>query len=265
MPIFTPFAFVKKSINSSALEFIEVTGITGSEAEAIITLVTDLEDNNLWSKMKVIYPMIGGNADTMKYNLVNPQDTDAAYRITWTGSNTFDSNGVTFGGNTSSYGDTHINLSASAAFNQNSGHLSFYNRQVPTGEGYMGYRDFSSPSSVTNISVTAASGSYGGWCGVVDYRGDISTVVGQILISRTNSSTENTFVNGTLEISSSLGSQPKEDLPIYLGAIKQTTGVGATTDSTCAFVSVGDGLSSSEVSTFYTIVQNFQISLGRQV
>jgi hypothetical protein len=248
-----------------AQAFIDATGITGTDATAINTLVVDLKADNLWTKMKVIYPMIGGTVDTCKYNLVNPQDTDAAYRITFTGSNTFDANGVTFGGNTSSYGDTHINLSASADFNQNSGHLSFYNRQVPTGEGYMGYRDFDNPTSVTNISVTAGSSSFGGWCSPVEGKGTISTVVGQMLISRTNSTTEVTYINGASELTYAGTSRAKENLPMFIGAIKQTTGVGATIDSTCAFVSVGDGLDGTEVANFYTIVQAYQTTLGRQV
>ena len=65
--------------------FIEATGISGIDIEAITTLVEDLKANNLWDRMKAIYPMIGGTSTTCKYNLKNPQDTDAAYRLDFQG------------------------------------------------------------------------------------------------------------------------------------------------------------------------------------
>jgi hypothetical protein len=37
------------------------------------------------------------------------------------------------------------------------------------------------------------------------------------------------------------------------------------TTSNCAFFSAGDGLSDGEVSSFYSIVQTYQTTLGRQV
>mgnify|MGYP006935503683 CR=1 FL=1 len=41
--------------------------------------------NNLSTKIDAIYPFIGGTATAHKYNLCNPLDTDAAFRLTFAG------------------------------------------------------------------------------------------------------------------------------------------------------------------------------------
>jgi len=53
---------------------------------AVDTFVKGLKSNTILTKMKAIYPFIGGTAATHKWNLINPQDTDAAYRLTFFGS-----------------------------------------------------------------------------------------------------------------------------------------------------------------------------------
>lgn len=55
-----------------------------------------------------VYPVIGGSADTHKYNLLNPADTDAAYRLKWAGAEgeVHDENGITWDG--ASFANTYI-------------------------------------------------------------------------------------------------------------------------------------------------------------
>ena len=83
----------------------EITG-TGLWT-AIDTLVLDLKDASLWSDLQAFYPFVGGTASTHKWNLKNPLDTDAAFRLTWGGGITHDRLGVT-GNGTNAYGNTHI-------------------------------------------------------------------------------------------------------------------------------------------------------------
>ena len=61
--------------------------ITGAALwTSVDTFVAALKTNSILSKMKAIYPFIGGTAATHKWNLINPQDTDAAYRLVFFGS-----------------------------------------------------------------------------------------------------------------------------------------------------------------------------------
>ena len=85
--------------------FIKAAGITDSTQQtAIKTLVNDLNGYGLWSKMKAIYPMVGGTATSHSYNL---KDT-TKFQITWNGGLTHDSNGVT-GNGTNGYGNLNLN------------------------------------------------------------------------------------------------------------------------------------------------------------
>ena len=84
-----------------AQAFIDATGISGTDATAINQLVLDLKSNILWTKMVAIYPLVGGSSSSTKYNL---KDT-TLYEVTWNGTLTFASTGVTVNG-TNVWGDT---------------------------------------------------------------------------------------------------------------------------------------------------------------
>ena len=76
--MFTPFAFVKSAagFDPDAQAFINATGISGSNATAINTLVVDLKSAGVYSKLQAAYPFIGGTAAAHKYNLINPDFVD---------------------------------------------------------------------------------------------------------------------------------------------------------------------------------------------
>lgn len=60
--------------------------LTAGEQTAIINLVSALKSNNIWEQLTIFYPFVGTSANQHKLNLINPADTDAAHRITFTGS-----------------------------------------------------------------------------------------------------------------------------------------------------------------------------------
>jgi hypothetical protein len=85
--------------------FLSVTGITDPTIkDAINDLVVGLKADGIWSKMKAIYPFVGGTATSHSYNLKNT----AAHQITWFGGLTHDANGVTPNG-TNGYGNLNFN------------------------------------------------------------------------------------------------------------------------------------------------------------
>ena len=70
-----------KGIDTDAQAFITATGITdNTQKNSINQLVLDLKSYGVWSKIKAIYPFVGGTATTHKFNLKDPRDLDAAYR-----------------------------------------------------------------------------------------------------------------------------------------------------------------------------------------
>jgi hypothetical protein len=84
------------------------TGLGATIENAINDLVVGLKADGLWSKFYAIYPMVGGTASSHKWNLKDPRDLDAAFRLVFSGTITHDANGVT-GNGTNGYADTKFN------------------------------------------------------------------------------------------------------------------------------------------------------------
>lgn len=76
-------------------QFITNTGIIGNTAAAIRQLGQDLVFTGLWNKMIAFWPLAGSTADSFKYNLINPVDSNAGFRLTYTGSVGFGPGGIT--------------------------------------------------------------------------------------------------------------------------------------------------------------------------
>jgi hypothetical protein len=113
-------------VDPDAQAFITAAGITNPTQQAAInTLVVDLKGYNVWTKMKALYPFVGGTASQHKFNLKDPRDLDAAFRLVFNGGVTHNSNGVTFNG-TNGYADTK--LSPNSTLLQNNNSISVYSR-----------------------------------------------------------------------------------------------------------------------------------------
>jgi hypothetical protein len=125
-----PFSFIKTAgggYDPDAQAFITATGISGADADAINQLVIDLKDYSLWSLIDAFYPFIGGTSTTCKYNLKDPQDEDASYRMSFNGSWTFSSNGVVPSSKSiSNYGDTYWSSYGSGGNRNNNHHYYRY-------------------------------------------------------------------------------------------------------------------------------------------
>ena len=125
--IINPYVFAGPAIDPDAQAFITAAGITDpTQQSAINTLVLDMKGYGIWTKMKAIYPFVGGTATTHKYNLKDPQDLDAAFRLVFFGGWTHSSNGVQ-GNGTNGYADTKFNPNTGYSVNDNA-HISVYSR-----------------------------------------------------------------------------------------------------------------------------------------
>jgi len=94
--------------DSDAQAFITAAAITDpTQKAAINTLVVDLKGYSIWSKMKAVYPFVGGTSSTHKFNLKDPRDLDAAFRLTFVGGLTHSSTGIK-GNGTNGYFRTYL-------------------------------------------------------------------------------------------------------------------------------------------------------------
>jgi hypothetical protein len=92
--------------DADAQAFITAAAITdATQQTAINNLVVGLKADGLWTGITAIYPFVGGTATTHKWNLKDPRDLDVAYRLSFNGGWTHNSNGIT-GNGVNTYAET---------------------------------------------------------------------------------------------------------------------------------------------------------------
>jgi hypothetical protein len=255
--------------DTDAQSFVTAAGITdGTQINAINTLVTDLKTAGIWTKMKAIYPFVGGNATSHKFNLKDPRDLDAAYRLQFNGGWTHNSNGVTPNGSNgfarTFFVDTNLSI--------NSVSYSIYNRSnTPQNVVYSDFGYYRMNSSyvsnyfATNYAPYGWGGRVSSWNSVsqtrTDYRGFYNG-------NRTNSTEFNFFLNGSKALTQNDNTSGKlqTGYQFHLGCLfidGQYYNDWSTNNY--AFAHISDGLTDTEASTFYTAVQKYQTTLGRAV
>lgn len=92
---------------------------------AIDTFYKGLKSDGVYTKMKAMYFPKWSSAANNKWNLVNPVDSDAAHRLTFTGGWTHASTGIT-GNGVNAYANTYFVPSAHHTLS--SAHISIYSR-----------------------------------------------------------------------------------------------------------------------------------------
>ena len=242
--------------------FIKAAGITDSTQQtAIKTLVNDLNGYGLWSKMKAIYPMVGGNATAHSYNL---KDT-TKFQITWSGGLKHSSTG-TIGNGTNGYGNT--NLVPLNDLLDNSCHLSFYSRTNESAGNIWDCGVADDARSYLTMLIKNSSTQFRPLA--QDFSQSVisnSDSKGFYITNRTASNISNGWKNGTKIISPNANSLTRANLKIFLLSLNYSGTGGAVFYSTkeCAFATIGDGLSDTEAANLYTSIQKFQTTLSRQV
>jgi len=260
--IINPYAF--GGYDADAQAFITAAGITdGTQKSAINTLVLDLKGYSIWTKFNALYPFVGGTATTHKYNLKNPLDTDAAFRLSFNGGWTHSSTGATPNG-TTAYADTF--LVPLSVLDLNSLALGFYSgtnvsetSSDPVNMGsFFGVTEAFIITKQNSAAITRNNGS------AISY----STAVnkGFFVSSKQSSTLTDLYIDGTQQATGNSGGTRPNDT-CYLGnmnfgGIPYASGY-VKNDFRLAFLS--NGLNDTEVSNLYTAVQAFQTTLSRNI
>lgn len=269
MGLFKPVVFYKQRVEAGvptdpdATAFLSAAGITDPTiSSAINQLVLDLKGYGIWSKMIAIYPYVGGTATTHKYNLKNPADTDAAYRMTFAGGVTHSSNGIQ-GNGTTGVGYTHINIGTDIT--QNDAFASGYIRAAAAGGtdwGGIGGGNGIQLNARFTDNLAYSKLMHGG----AHYTQASTDASGLWQQSRTVSTSyylqQNTTRN-TVSIASA-SQTSLEYIAVMAFGTTETTAT-AFSDKPQAYNAFGQGLSTTEMDNHYTAVQAFQTTLGRQV
>jgi PKD repeat protein len=248
-------------IDADVTAFLLATGINDPIIEGAITnLVLDLKTAGIWTKMKAIYPFVGGTATTHKYNLKDPQDTNAAFRLSFSGGWTHSANGALPNG-TNAFADTFLVPNTSLLLN--STHISGYvrnnvgvNAPILSSENAATFNNglYIWPRLTNDYSVRINDDA--------SATGAASDSRGFHLAIRTASNVKKYFRNNLSVFSLTTASTALNSSSIYIGASRNNANF--STHQT-AFNSIGDGLTDPEATAFYTAVQTFQTALSRQV
>lgn len=256
-----------------ALAFINAAGITdATQQNAIQQIVKDLKGYGIWTKMKAIYPFVGGTATTHKWNLKDPRDLDAAFRLVFNGGWTHSSTGAQPNG-TTGYANTF--LLPSTSFTNNNTHISFYSRTSTLANNSVLLGTSKNPSALPLLTIYSRSLTNEYFFDAYSYVNNRITVNSSLttqalfINTRTSSTSFKVFRNnsqfGTTNTTTSSQDITTCDKSIFIGALNLDGTVGQYSTNQCAFSSIGDGLTDTEASNLYTIVQNFNTTLSRQV
>ena len=206
-------------------------------------------------------------ASQFKYNLKDPRDLDAAFRLVFNGGWTHSSNGATPNG-TNGYADTFLNPNGTLSVDSIA--LSYYSRTQSTSisGGAMG----SGVSAIGNVNYLApyysavsskffASGLYP--ANIASSAN--TTTTGLVIGSKTAINSRKLYLNSTLlNTNSTSYSFAYANNSFYLGALNYGSPQFYSAFQ-CAFSTIGDGLTDTDAANLYTRVQAFQTALSRQV
>jgi hypothetical protein len=267
--------FVKAGgLDADAVAFLTAAGITDATiTNAINRLVKnykgvgDLNSSvDFWTGTKAIYPFVtdkttqGDMASQMKFNLKDPRDLDAAYRLSFLGGWTYGANGITGNGITS-LANTYLNPSIDLSVTSNSYGIYVRNN---TSKGYDLGAFSTTPTKDTMLCSRYTDGkAYFSVTGTTYRSATNANSQGMTIFSKNGATTNNLYLNSTSIVSSSDSSNYAND------NFRIGSGGGGYLDYSnhnyaFAFIST-QGLSSTNVTTLTNLIQAFQTDISRNV
>lgn len=230
--------------------------LTTTEKNAVNNLVLDLKLNSLWSKMKFLYPFVGGSATGHKFNLKDPRDLNVAHRLVFNGGWTHSTNGALPNG-TNGYASTF--LIPNTHFGSGFASIGIYiNNTLTTGDNI----------GSTNMGILIGSGFVRGTnkntTNILNSPNSPNN--GFIINSRTTST--NAFImnrNGIFVTNATAAAAIYAINEIVLGANSTGGVINGYSTGRIALSYCSDFITQAQSTILKTIVQTFQTTLGRQV
>lgn len=199
-----------------------------------------------------------------KYNLKDPRDLNAAFRLTFNGGWTYSNQGAKANG-TNAYLSTFFDGSLNQ--NTNSNAIGFYTNIANTSP-------LSDPSSMGNVrtvdlngsAMTASGTSLSTRLNNTPIIGTISSAIGFFSASRQSATITRIFRNATQIASGNSGGVLINDTMLIANVnIAGAPYAAGYVSNQFNFAYMGDGFTNTQISNLYTSVQAFQTELSRQV
>jgi hypothetical protein len=237
------------------------------------TLFTQLKSNNLYSKIDVMYPMLGSNAGGNGIDAKNP--VSGGYPIQWFGGMLFSDKGA-IGNGSNAYGTTYYIANVSSNPLNYGWGIYMYddgNFAANTGEVYNSGAFDGTYLSTMRGETTTTVGLYG--YGVGDPRGSLSIptasdYTGNYAFTFNSSKLKSLYRNynvgsGTTTSLTMAGTAAlsNQDIYVFVLNLNGSPYIGNYWSGTMSFYWIGESMTTGEVSTLSTIINTFQTTLGR--
>lgn len=246
--------------DADALAYINAnTAITlDADKLAINSFFVGLKSDGIYTKIKAMYLPKWGAAANDKWNLVNPVDSNAAFRLSFTGGWTHSTSGIV-GNAVNTIAETylyeHINLTL------NNAHISIYIRSnISNLAADIGALAGANQSNI--FPLFAADGNFYGRIHDSSSGTANTDSRGLFMANRVNGTQVFNYKN-TTKYTIAAASTARVTNSFVLGRLSQT--VGNYSNRQFSFVSIGDGLSDAEQINFYNRVQTLMTYFGINV
>jgi hypothetical protein len=251
-------------IERDAWAFLDAAGITSAlQQRAVVQLVRDLKKANLWTKMKAIYPFVGGTATTHKWNLKDSRDTDAAFHLTFNGGWTHSDTGADPNG-TTAYANTWFQPSTNES-NTNA-HRCIYLREN-TDELKFDMADFALNTLNNGSFILARSSNtfYGRITADTNVTTANTDSKGCFIVTRSDASNASIAKNDAAFVTAAQNNSALNTNYAYISASSNLANGDYFSSREVAFASIGEGFSQTESRLLYQCVDRYQKTLGRAV
>ena len=262
------------SIDPDAQAYLDAIVATGGTIDATITTATDtlftsLKSAGIYSKLLAFYPMLGA---TQYSTALNAKRTNSQFDIDWAGGSdlTYDYSGVTgprsiaidrLGGNTHIIPDNDLTIG--------SRHMALYvNNTITNTGGYeMGGGDGNDNVTIVNYYTNGMYFSYGAHNNIAS--SDVNGFYYSQLSGSSSPYNIQGFRNGVQKINSttidsggakylSLLCDNRSNVPFFDSGNEASA-------RRMAWASYGDDLTAAQITSFETIINDFQTTLGRNI
>lgn len=262
--VFNSFTNPYFGFDNDAAQFCSTANVTGSAADAVNTLVLSLKSNNIWNNLYAVYPMVGANATSHKYNLKNPQDTDAAYRLNFAGGWTHDSSGAKPDGVSGTYADTFLVPNGLLASTSASISYFSFTNNAASDDVEIGCNDGASATKESLLALRFSDSNQYAFLQQVGASGGVPGTSAGFLVANAEGTAVRAWRNGGQVVNAGGTPQGFSSRSFYLAAQNNGTTSYRNSSRGCSFASIGGDLT-GKMGTFSTIVNTFQSNLGRTI
>ena len=246
--------------------------VDATASAATITLFTSLVSNGLWDKIDAFYPTLGGVAAS---HTINGRVSTGTYDLTFIGGWTHSASGMQPNG-TNGYAETGLN--PNSVFVTNTTHLSAYINL----QGTVADRIYDIGSNAADTALTSQlnltgkrtsgtgnntlfdAGDFNGGNGRVSTTSETSA--SGMTVGSVRSATDRTLYRNGSNIATQTANQAivYSNNNLFIGA-QNAGGLGATyfSSNRYAFITIGAGLTNTDIVNLSSIINTYQTSLGR--